>query len=133
MAKKQRPCKICGRWFTPNPRLGDRQKTCGSSECKREWHKRKCGEWNSKNREYFRGIYLKKKILSEGTPGQTGSDSTGKMQSSPGRAFFRLGLPWPEIQEVMGAKMAAVIEYIIQFLLRRFQEMLNGQPIVITG
>lgn len=60
MAKK-RPCKICGQWFYPNPRLGNRQKTCGSAECKREWHKRKCGEWNSKNRDYFRGIYLKKR------------------------------------------------------------------------
>lgn len=35
----KRPCRICKKWFFPNPRLGDRQKTCGTPECQRQWHK----------------------------------------------------------------------------------------------
>ena len=35
---RKRPCRVCRRWFQPDARLGDRQKTCGDPECKREWH-----------------------------------------------------------------------------------------------
>ena len=37
---KSRPCVVCRRWFTPDPRVGDRQKTCGRAECQREHHRR---------------------------------------------------------------------------------------------
>jgi len=30
----KRPCRICGKWFTPHPRLGTRQKTCGKESGK---------------------------------------------------------------------------------------------------
>jgi len=30
--------RICKKWFLPNPQPGDRQKTCGTSECQRQWH-----------------------------------------------------------------------------------------------
>ena len=29
---KKRPCRICGRWFVPDPRLKDRQKTCADAQ-----------------------------------------------------------------------------------------------------
>jgi len=46
---RKRPCRICRRWFSPDPRLKDRQMTCGEKACKREWHRRKCAEWNKEN------------------------------------------------------------------------------------
>jgi len=33
-------CVICGRFFTPHPRLGERQKCCGSRECRQEYKNR---------------------------------------------------------------------------------------------
>ena len=66
MAKKtrssKRPCRICGKWFVPNPRLGERQKTCGTDVCKQRWHTAKCAEWNSQNRAYFKEIYLRSRL-----------------------------------------------------------------------
>jgi len=32
-------CKICQRFFTPDPRQGDRQVCCGRESCRREYKK----------------------------------------------------------------------------------------------
>lgn len=55
---KKRPCRICRKRFIPDPRVGDRQKTCGDHECMRIWHAQKCTEWNRKNRNYAQENYL---------------------------------------------------------------------------
>ena len=57
--RKKGPCRVCRKWFTPEPRLGDRQQTCGAMECQRKWHARKCAEWNWKNPAYFKEIYIR--------------------------------------------------------------------------
>ena len=59
---RKRPCRICRRWYIPHPRVKDRQMTCGDPGCKREWHRKKCADWNRKNAEYFRANYLQKKL-----------------------------------------------------------------------
>jgi hypothetical protein len=50
---RKRPCRIWRRWFSPDPRLKDRQMTCGDAR-KREWHGRKCAEWNRENSELIK-------------------------------------------------------------------------------
>jgi hypothetical protein len=60
--RKKRPCRISGRWVTPHPRLKERQKTCADALCKREWHRRKCAQWNKSNPDYFKSNYLQKKL-----------------------------------------------------------------------
>ena len=114
---KKRPCKVCRRWFSPNPRVGEEQKTCGRSECKKEWHRRSCAEWNKKNREYFKGRYLKNKMLNAVGENAEGTPEGAKLT----RPCLCLGLPREEIQEVMGVKQVVIIEYIVQVLIRYFQ------------
>lgn len=125
---KKRPCKICRRWFRPHPRVKDDQKTCGKAECKKEWHRRKCAEWNNKNADYFKGIYLKRKINSEGV-----NDETGHQKQKGFCTRFSLSLPWQEIQEAMGVKQRVIIDYIIHLLTRHVQEAIKTQLIVNTG
>lgn len=36
----KKPCRVCRRWYRPDPRVGKRQKTCGRPECQREWNRR---------------------------------------------------------------------------------------------
>ncbi len=50
-------CKYCGKPFTPDPRVGDRQKCCGSPTCKAERKKEANRNWRKKNPEYFKGRY----------------------------------------------------------------------------
>ena len=123
---KRRPCRICRRWFTPNPRLKDRQKTCGDATCKRQWHRKKCAEWNKKNTDYFRTNYLQKK-LDAASPSETSS------KILPVKSRFTSGLPLPFVQEVIDIQPLIIIEYLAQLLFKRFQEVLKGKVTVNTG
>ncbi|MGA1825304.1 MAG: hypothetical protein ACMUIP_11650 [bacterium] len=119
---KKRPCKICKRWFEPHPRVGERQKTCGDSGCKREWHRRKCTEWNRQNREYFKGLYLEKKL-------KDGIKDSRSCQFSQGTPNPYLRLPRQEIQEVIGLEQLIIIEYIFHLVLRRCHAIIKAKVI----
>jgi hypothetical protein len=57
---RKKPCSICRKWFTPDHRVGTRQKTC-SEECREERRRRKQAEWRRKNPEYFTSRRLKER------------------------------------------------------------------------
>jgi hypothetical protein len=120
----KRPCRICRRWFAPNPKLKDRQMTCGDPACKREWHKKACWQWNRENRDYFRANYLQKMLAAQ-------SDKTSRSHTTrPPGALSKSGLPLQFVQEVIGLQHLIIIEYLAQLLIRRFQEALRSQVVV---
>jgi len=133
----KRPCRICRKWFTPDPRLGDRQKTCGKEECKRKWHAKKCAEWNKKNRSYFQAIYLGNKLESSKTPSQSDTrpppssnpDKTAPIRPPSSRSTPQL--PGDVIQDVIGVQLLIIIEYVVQLLVRSFKEVIRAQPVEI--
>lgn len=133
----KRPCRICRKWFTPHPRLGDRQKTCGKEECKRKWHAKKCAEWNKKNRSYFQAIYLGNKLESSKTPSQSDTrpppssnpDKTAPIRPPSSRSTPQL--PGDVIQDVIGVQPLIIIEYVVQLLVRSFKEVIRTQPVEI--
>ena len=49
---RNRPCGVCSKWFRPNLRQGNRQHTCGSPGCRKEWHQRACARWHRENPDY---------------------------------------------------------------------------------
>jgi len=117
---RKRPCRVCGKWFMPNPRLGDRQKTCGADTCKQQWHAAKCAAWNKENRAYFKEIYLRKRL----EPVTQQAYAPSASSSPPSRGNTRIREP---VQEVMGAQQFVIIEYIVRVLLRGIQEAINAQ------
>lgn len=117
---KKRPCSICRRWFMPHPRLKDRQKTCGDPVCKKEWHRKKCAEWNKRNGDYFKTNYLQKKLDSQVTTTQV-------------KSRLKTGLPLQHVQEVIGIQHLVIIEYLAQLLVQRFQDVIWRQVPVNTG
>jgi hypothetical protein len=123
---RKRPCRIWRRWFMPNPKLKDRQQTCGDPVCQREWHRRKCEEWNRKNTDYFRANYLQKKINSVTPP-------ANQLPSFQLNCRLKSGLPLSYVQEVINIQHLVIIEYLGQLLFRRFQEVLKTQVTVITA
>lgn len=50
-------CLFCGRYFTPDRRVGKRQKACQGHECKRARKQLAQTNWCSRNPGYFRGRY----------------------------------------------------------------------------
>jgi len=51
MKSATRRCCQCRRLFVSNPRLGDRQVTCGHPDCQRLRHAESCRQWHKRNRE----------------------------------------------------------------------------------
>jgi len=127
----KRPCRICRKWFLPNPRLGDRQKTCGTTECQQQWHSRKCAEWNRKNRSYFQENYLKRRLESlVSAPSEpTPSASPPPEPEPPFQPVPPLDYPREVVQEVIGAQQLVIIEYIVRLLKRSVQEVIVSQPV----
>jgi hypothetical protein len=44
-------CSECSAEFIPDPRVGERQVTCGAGECQRARHAKQCREWHAANEE----------------------------------------------------------------------------------
>jgi len=44
-------CSECSAEFIPDPRVGDRQVTCGAAECQQARHAKQCREWRAANSE----------------------------------------------------------------------------------
>lgn len=103
---RKRPCKICRKWFLPNPKLKKRQATCGDASCQRKWHRRKCREWNNQNKELYRSNYLQTKLdaASNGSPCSSQIDT---------------GLPAKMVRELIGTPQFVVLQYLGHLILRR--------------
>jgi len=134
MACRKRPCRICRRWFSPDPRLKDRQMTCGEQACKREWHRRKCAEWNRENSEVLKRERLAHKlkaVAAEARQAKVTDDAHPGL--APPRNAPRTELLSPFAQEVIAAQVAVIIEYLLRQLLKRAQEVTRRQVTVNTG
>jgi hypothetical protein len=63
MKEKQRDyrCSICGRYFKPDCRAKNRQRTCNREACKKKQKAKSQRLWLQKNSGYFKGRYVKVK------------------------------------------------------------------------
>jgi len=120
---RKRPCRICRKWFTPDNRLGDRQKTCGDIECKTKWHAKKCAQWNRQHRAYFQATYLSKKLQAV----QNQETATIDLPPQFPKSGISPKLPQEVIQEVIGAQQFVIAKYLSQVLLRSVQEVIRMQ------
>ena len=119
---RKHPCRICRRWFLANVRLKDRQKTCATPECKKEWHRRQCSKWNKRNKEYFKANYLAKKLKKISV---SSDKQTAKIYIPQSR--IKLKLPRNEIQEAINPEQLVIIEYLFEQLVQRNQSAIQVQ------
>jgi hypothetical protein len=63
--KRRRRCCVCGKLFSPDPRVGARQRTCGGKECRIERHREACREWRERERAATPAERFRKRL---GTP-----------------------------------------------------------------
>ena len=50
-------CHFCGRYFRPDPRVGERQKACRREPCRKARKLLAQQRWTERNAGYFRGRY----------------------------------------------------------------------------
>lgn len=116
---RKKPCRICRRWFLPDVRLKDRQKTCGRTECKRQWHNKKCAQWYRTNIDYFKANYLQKKIDAVAGDEPLPTDKPKSHPPKVTTSRIKTGLPVAYVQELVGVKHIIIIEYLVQQLHQR--------------
>ena len=120
---RKRPCRICRQWFLPDPRLKNRQMTCGNAECQRQWHKKKCTEWNRKNTDYFRTNYLQKKIDTATQPrGDPEAAIPAHHLVKAPASRMSTGMPLEYVKDVLGVQLVIIQEYLAQLLDQRWRQ-----------
>jgi hypothetical protein len=127
---RKRPCRICRRWFLPDPRLKQRQKTCGQAKCQRQWHKKKCSQWNRKNRDYFKANYLQRKI---DTATQPRGDPAAALPKTVPPSRMNTGMPLEYVKEVLGVELVIIQEYLAQLLDQRWRPTMHMHQPSNTG
>jgi hypothetical protein len=120
---RKRPCCICRKWFLPDVRQKNRQKTCDNPECRREHHRRQCAKWNKKNKEYFQSNYLNKKLEKVGKP----PPDTGDFQPVTQKIFIpacriRPILPRDITLSEAETRNLVIMDYFVEQLLARMRD-----------
>ncbi len=113
---RKRRCTICKCWFLPDVKHANRQKTCGP-ECRKELHRKRCAEYNAKNRKTAKADYLQKKL--EAVESHCRGRPPEKVDARVAEPRIDLDLPRSVLQEVIGLRFLIVIEYVIDQLLRK--------------
>lgn len=116
--RKKRPCSECRHWFRPDPRVGERQRTCGSAECKRRRHRRVDRAWHGRHPDYDHGRRWHEALER--------ARRAGKL--SPGPAGPPLAeVPWDLAQDAMGIQGCVIVAQLAAVLVRHAQDEMRQQ------
>lgn len=113
----KRPCRICGRWFRPNPRAGDRQRACGAVACQRERHRRACKRWRDRERGAERAHRLRQRLRSSGASSE----------------LAEAGVSWDVVRDAVGLQAAVILEELHQLLRDAVRDAVKLQVLEVTG
>lgn len=119
-SRGKRPCYICRKWFQPDVRQKGRQKTCGHPECKREHHRRQCGQWNKRHRAYSKSNYLDRKI-----------DAVEQLPANkpPPLHYTRSPiLPHETLTGEYGTKHMVILHYLVSLIMKEACGQCSGIP-----
>jgi hypothetical protein len=111
---RKRPCRICRRWFRPDPRIGSRQQACRRPECQAARRKKKQKSWRERNPDYFIARRIKDR---------SGQDRPPEPLRLP-PPLSRL--PWDIAQSQFGTEGADFIGIMGAVLLRSTQSQFRA-------
>lgn len=120
---RKRPCRVCRKWFRPDPRAGGRQKVCGSAECQAERVRRSCADWHRRNPDYDREDRLRRRLRvepAEGHSSASGSDPLGEID-------------WSAARNAVGLEVSVLIEETGKVLCRRLRNAAGVEEPVPQG
>lgn len=63
-----KPCRICRRWFRPDPRARSQQRVCSSEDCQRERRRRNAAAWRVEHAEQIEADRLRDKLRADPDP-----------------------------------------------------------------
>ena len=133
---KRRPCRICGRWFHPDPRVGSRQRACGSRACQGERRKRTQAAWRARNPEYFLRRRLQRRA-GAARAAEEAVENPKKLQVGEGEGEVRrpepmkvprvlAPIPWDLAQDEIGVAATDFLVVTARLLVKVAQDQRMG-------
>ena len=118
---RKRPCTICRRWFRPDPRVGSRQRACGSPECQAARRVQTQRNWRESRPDYFTARRIRERGEQDRPP-------------EPLRLPPPLSrLPWDIAQDQFGVQGTDFIGILSTVLLRSAQDQFRPYSTDNTG
>lgn len=110
---RKRPCRICRRWFYPDPRVRLRQRACSERSCQEARRARTQASWRRRNPDYFTARRLQERRASaaEGL-------ALEPLQLPPPLSH----LPWDIAQDEFGPVGSDFLGHLGRILLRSGQD-----------
>ena len=106
---QKRPCRICRRWFYPDPRVGQRQRACSSPECQTSRRQKTQARWRAANPSYLAAYRIDQRNPAE---------PAASAEPEPLRVPVPLNkLPWYIAKDEFGGKGADFIAVLSKILL----------------
>ncbi len=116
---RKRPCRVCRRWFRPDPRQKERQYVCGDEDCQQERHRRNCEDWHRRNQDYDRETRLRSKLKKGKERGKYAEPSQG--------------INWEGARDAIGLELLVVIDEVAKVTLDLARDALLPQRPGIKG
>jgi hypothetical protein len=114
---RKRPCRVCGKWFYPNVRAGDRQKVCSGAACQRERHRRNCSKYHLRQLPQVQEERVRRRIRKDGNPEKkTGVDSSVLGQ-----------LDWQVVRDSVGAQSAVIIQETGRLVENELRDLVRAE------
>lgn len=128
---KTKPCSICRHWFTPSPRLGERQRTCGPA-CSHKHERRRQAQWRRSNPGYAAQRRADADVarIEQAGAGQQASAMAKVLGPAP--AFYRQ-VPWEVAKTVMGPQGLVLLAKFGRLAQRHAKTVMQLQVIEIKG
>ena len=104
---RKKPCRICRRWFRPDPRIGQRQRACGKPECQTTRRQKTQANWRMRNPEYAAAYRIQQRAIARDPPAEP-------MRMPPPLNQ----LPWDLAKDEFGAQGADFIGVMGGLVLR---------------
>ena len=124
MAAKKRPCRECGLWFSPNMRVGNRQRTCSRTECQVARRVKTQAAWRERHPDYELGRQIQERSTAAAA-GET---------AAPSRVTRPLDrLPWDLAQDQFKAQGTEFLKGMGRVLCRNTQDQISAQDTGTTG
>jgi len=112
--RNKRPCSECRRWFVPDPRVGDRGRSCGASECMRKRRARTNRRWRAANPSYDPARRLSEKLAAAAPAWPRAPAPLGRVA-------------WDVVQAEMGSKPSVILGDLVRVPLRAVQAEMRRQ------
>jgi len=117
---RKKPCRICQRWFYPDPRAGNRQRACSNPDCQIVRRQRTQACWRGQNAGYAVAYRIDQR--------------NNQVEPEPLRLPAPLNqLPWDLAKDQFGGKGADFIGVACTLLLRTAKDQLRAYPMDKNG